>query len=112
MTAEELARWISTADVQRYGSNGKEVFIATDLNKQLILTCHRVAYPHGLFPHIKVVWIDTGRVELLYQDMINEQSGQIMGGIGSIQGLHTARENIETIWCALMDVLKNRLKGE
>lgn len=107
MTAEELAKWISTADVQKYSGNGKEVFVATELNKQLILTCHRVAYPHGLYPHTKVVWIDTGRAELLYQDVVNELTGQILGGIGSITGLHTARENVETIWCALMEASKN-----
>ena len=95
MTAESLAKWIASAEVDQYTKNNKEVYIATTGNEQLILTCHRVEYPHGLHPHINIVYINDDTSELLYQD-------QITHSIGNLDGEHCVRENVETVWVALL----------
>jgi hypothetical protein len=103
MNAEYLAEWImSSADVDQYKNGNKEVLIATKCNKQLILTCERVQYPHGLHPHTKVVWIDDGYVELLYQDCLDETYNQIKHSTGNLIGEFCHHENLETIWSTLI----------
>lgn len=110
MNADWLAGWIKFADVDKYTNGNKEVYVATKGNEQLILTCQRVAYPPSdmLFPHANIVWIKDGEAELVYQDIIDDVYGQVKHSTGNISGDFGARENVETIWCALY----NRAKGE
>ena len=101
MNAEFLSTWIESAQVDKYEKEHKRIFVATQDNQQLILTCHQVEYPHGLHPHINVVLVSDGESELIYQDIVDEKFGQILHSTGSIYGPHTARENVETIFAAL-----------
>jgi hypothetical protein len=102
MNAEYLATWIDLAKVDKYEHENKQVFVATNVNEQLILTCHRVEYPHGLHPHVILVWIKDGTSELLYQDILDDKFGQMKHSTGNLTGEYTARENIETVWVALV----------
>ncbi len=101
MNAEYLASWIKEADVDKHKLADKEVFVASKGNEHLILTCHRVQYSCGLYPHTNLVWIKNGVAELVWQDILSEESGQTTHSTGNITGLCSAGENIETVWLAL-----------
>jgi hypothetical protein len=101
MNANCLIEWISSAIVDEYKKDNKHLFVATNGNEQLILTCHRVEYSHGRVPHITLIWLNDDGIKVLYQDIV-DATGQIKHGVGDLQGEHTARENIEDIWLALM----------
>jgi hypothetical protein len=107
MKAEFLAKWIASANVDHYKNEkqNKEVFIATENNKQLVLTCCRVSYPNGVYAHINIVWIDNGVSKLIYQDILSE--GRIVCSTGCIEGDFTARENVEIICLAFLACLEN-----
>jgi len=102
MNAEFLAKWIATAEVDHYKNieKNKEVFTATENNKQLILTCCRVSYENGIYAHINIVWIDSGVSKLVYQDIVSD--GRIIYSTGSIEGEFSARENVELICLAFL----------
>lgn len=56
-------------------------------------------------PHINLVWIDNGKAEVVYQDIV--KNGHITHSTGTIEGDHGPSENIETIWQALLGRLND-----
>ena len=99
-----LVSWIESAEVDSYKKENKQVYIATNESQQLILTCEEVLYPsqsrQSRIPHINVVWIDNGKSEILHQDII--KNGYNIHSTGNIEGDFGPRENVETIYVALI----------
>ncbi len=108
LKAETLATWIQSAKVDLYEKENKQVFIASKHNEHLIFTSHRVQYPHGLHPHVNIVWIKDGESVLVSQDILDETYEQIKHSTGNLIGDHSHGENIETIWRSLYCKVNNK----
>lgn len=100
-----LVPWIESAEVDSYKKENKQVYIATNESQQLILTCEQVFYPsqssQSRHPHINVVWIDNGKSEVLYQDIV--KNGYNIHSTGNLEGDFGSRENVERIYVVLVN---------
>lgn len=104
MKAEYLADWIATPSVRvdKYEKDNKTVVVASEGNKQLIVILERVKYASGYVnSHINIVWINNGQSDLLYQDILGNQINETIHATGNMDGDHTPRENVETVYSAL-----------
>lgn len=115
MKAEYLADWIASAkEADMYKKSDRELFIATNYNEQLILTCYRVPYPtldgfsHSPVAHVNIIWIKDGVSEVLHQDMLDETYGQTTHSIVNLDGEWGSRENLETVYCAFYKRTKTK----
>jgi hypothetical protein len=102
--SQYLAEWVrSAAQVDKYVKEDKEIYVATNGNKQLVLTCHRVMYEYisKKIAHVNMVWMDNGTATVIHQDILGEKFGQTTHSTGLIWG-----EDVESVWLQLYNRTK------